>query len=267
MYDDNCTKAYALIWERCAKNLQNKVQSRADFTKIKNNPIELLKAVKEHSLNYQENRYEMSIILDSIKTMIETKQKETESLSDFTRRFKVSRDVMESHIGGPLILTKFVEQMTDYDVNNDTVVKKCKERAFAQFMSLLFLENSDQSKYGSLLKGLNAQQSLGNNQYPTTITKASEVLSEHPFDKQSTKSRNTNNNNSNRNGEKSRSGNDASKTQEEDVDLTNLSFAQMEGKCYKCGKPGHKSPQCRVDQPDINKWAINVAKINTKPNG
>eukprot|EP00978_Attheya_sp_CCMP212_P024669 scaffold77882_cov56-Attheya_sp.AAC.2 len=27
MYDDNCTKSYALIWERCAKALQNKMQS------------------------------------------------------------------------------------------------------------------------------------------------------------------------------------------------------------------------------------------------
>eukprot|EP00978_Attheya_sp_CCMP212_P020209 scaffold57559_cov54-Attheya_sp.AAC.2 len=27
MYEDNCTKSYALIWERCAKALQNKLQS------------------------------------------------------------------------------------------------------------------------------------------------------------------------------------------------------------------------------------------------
>jgi hypothetical protein len=47
--------------------------------------------------------------------MVETLQKENETLSDYTKRFKVSQDVMESHIGGPIVLTKFVKQMTDYD--------------------------------------------------------------------------------------------------------------------------------------------------------
>eukprot|EP00978_Attheya_sp_CCMP212_P028789 scaffold100331_cov51-Attheya_sp.AAC.11 len=73
MYEqDNWIKSYTLIWERCTKALQNKLQSRSDFDSLKNDPIKLLKAVKEHSLNYQENRYGMSIILDSIKAMIDT---------------------------------------------------------------------------------------------------------------------------------------------------------------------------------------------------
>eukprot|EP00978_Attheya_sp_CCMP212_P026302 scaffold86274_cov53-Attheya_sp.AAC.2 len=182
MYKDNCTKSYALIWERCAKVLQNKLQSRSDFDSIKNDPIELLKAVKEHSLNYQENRYEMSIILDSIKAMIDMHQKEHETLSDFTKTFKTSRDVLESHIGGPIVLTKFVEQMADYNALDAYKVEKCNRIAYAQMLSILYLKNSDKKKYGSLLKGLNAQQSLGNNQYPTTITQSSEVLSEHLFD-------------------------------------------------------------------------------------
>eukprot|EP00978_Attheya_sp_CCMP212_P025156 scaffold80465_cov41-Attheya_sp.AAC.3 len=104
MYEDNCTKSYVLMWERSAKALQNKFQSRSDFDSIKNDPIKLLKAVKEHSLNYQENRYEMSIILDSIKAMIEDMhQKEHETLSDFTKKkLKTSTDMLELHIGGPI---------------------------------------------------------------------------------------------------------------------------------------------------------------------
>ena len=31
MYEDNLFKAYALIWERCAKAMQNKIMSRTDF--------------------------------------------------------------------------------------------------------------------------------------------------------------------------------------------------------------------------------------------
>jgi hypothetical protein len=65
-YDDNLFKAYALIWERCAKAMQNKITLRSDFEgSIYNDPIKLLNAVKEHALNYQETRYEMSIISDA----------------------------------------------------------------------------------------------------------------------------------------------------------------------------------------------------------
>ena len=59
MYENNLfLKAYALIWKRCAKAMQNKIVSRSSFeSTIYNNPIELLIAVKEHALNYQETRY------------------------------------------------------------------------------------------------------------------------------------------------------------------------------------------------------------------
>ena len=103
-YTGNMTKSYALVWERFTKGMQNKIQTRTDFeTNIENDPIELLKAVKEHALNYQEHRYAMSIVLDSFRTMMSIKQKDHKSLSDYTKRFKVTKDVMESHIGGPII--------------------------------------------------------------------------------------------------------------------------------------------------------------------
>jgi elongation factor P hydroxylase len=66
-YEDIKIKAHAIIWERCAKGMQVKIKSRKNSEdNIKNNRIELLKAVRQHSLNYQEHRYEMSIILDAL---------------------------------------------------------------------------------------------------------------------------------------------------------------------------------------------------------
>ena len=47
IHNDNIFKAYALIWERCAKAMQNKISGRSDFkTRIYNNPIEVMKAIK-----------------------------------------------------------------------------------------------------------------------------------------------------------------------------------------------------------------------------
>jgi hypothetical protein len=47
-------------------------------------------AIKEHALNFQENRYSMSIILDAMRMLFNTKQKEGESLQDYTKRFRVA---------------------------------------------------------------------------------------------------------------------------------------------------------------------------------
>jgi len=91
IYNNNVTKAYALFWDRCAKGMKNKIEARSDFKeKVDNNPFELLQAIKEHSLNYQEKKYNMSVILDSIRTLIGTRQKEGEALQDYTKRFRVT---------------------------------------------------------------------------------------------------------------------------------------------------------------------------------
>ena len=41
-----------------------------------------------------------------------------------------------------------------------------------------------------------------------------------------------------------------------------LSFTQLEGKCYCCGKAGHKSPQCWMrDKIPREEWAINKTQL------
>jgi hypothetical protein len=137
-YDDNLFKAYALIWQRCAKAMQNKVMARANFeTEIYNDPIRLLKAVKEHALNYQETRYEMSIISDAFRAVFNVKQKESESLQDYTRRFKTAREILESHLGGQIILAKFVRTMPKYDTKNVELTQDCIEKASEQLFAFL----------------------------------------------------------------------------------------------------------------------------------
>jgi hypothetical protein len=192
----------------------------------------------------------MSIVFDAIKTYMNAKQKEGESLQDYTKRFWVTKEVMESHVGGPLIFTKILSQTDGYtQLPMDTIYQEknaiIEKQVYEQFNALAYLKNSDQAKYGSLLQGLATQLSLGNDQYPKTITDANSVLSNHKFDifKQS-----------NRMHQKHYQ--DQQK-HEQESEKVNLSFVQMEGKCYCCGKPGHKSPQCRFKDKPKSEWAIN----------
>lgn len=104
-----------------------------------------------------------------------------------------------------------------------------------QILAFKYLDNADKTKYGSILTGLNNQQSLGNDQYPKSVTESNNVLSNHKFDAMPSKSGGKNKNNlseGNKNIEK--------KDEDKEDEEVNLSFAQLEGKCYSCGKAGHK---------------------------
>ncbi len=239
-YENTKTKAYGLMWEMCSLALQQKLQQRKDFKeKIEDNPIELLKAIQVHAMSYQESRYPMTTIYDAFRNMIKCKQKENESLNDYMKRFKSVREVLESQIGGPIVLPKLKEQLKMKD-----------EEVFEQFMAYMIIANSDRSKYGSILGGLNTQYSLGNDQYPKTVVQAVTVMSNHKFDKKPSEHK--------KNNDKKKEEKDSNEEEEN----PKLSFAQMEGKCYCCGKAGHKSPNCRYKDKPKSEWAINNAKAN-----
>ena len=58
-YELNMTKAYAFLWEQCAKGMQSKIEAGETFiSKVKNNPLELLIIIKQHALNSHEHRYD-----------------------------------------------------------------------------------------------------------------------------------------------------------------------------------------------------------------
>ncbi len=229
--------------------MQNKIEARSDYNELKDDPIKLLKAIKQHALNYQEHRYEMSIILDALRLLVNLKQKENENLQEYTKRFKTARDVFESHLGGPMELTKFMKTMKDYDAKDEEKISKCRTKAFQQFLAFLYLDNSDRSKYGSLLTGLHTQQSLGQDQYPKSITDANNILSNHRFD--NPPKRNGSENSTNKKKETDES------TKEE---MPEMSFAMLEGKCWCCGKSGHKSSTCRDRTKPKDEWVINKLK-------
>ena len=118
----------------------------------------------------------------------------------------------------------------------------------------MYLVNADERKYGSVVKGLNSQKALKNDQFPKSIIEGNNVLSTHRFD------------NANRSSQNSRS-HPRDRQERNDAGPT-LNFVQLEGKCYCCGKPGHKSPQCFMkDKTKREEWAIKkiqMTQLNNK---
>ena len=109
----------------------------------------------------------------------------------------------------------------------------------------MYLQNADQSKYGSILKILNDKKSLNNDQYNKTMFEATKVLINHWYN---------NANQMNRHKKGQDQNND--KDEENNENVPGLAF-MMDGRCYCFGKVGHKYPQCRYKDRPRNEWVIN----------
>ena len=97
--------------------------------------------------------------------------------------------MLEAQYGGPLAAYKYMEQEEDYDSKDEAAINKCHKKVFEEFLAVLYLKNTNQKKYGSILTGLNTQQTLHNDQYPKTVIDANNVLSNHRFDNAQSQSR------------------------------------------------------------------------------
>ena len=80
-------------------------------------------------------------------------------------------------------MSKFVENAAEYkSLTTNVEKKKLKDESFARWTMYVYLSNSDQNKYGSLMKHFKMQYVLGNNQYYTSISSAKDVLINHTWD-------------------------------------------------------------------------------------
>jgi hypothetical protein len=87
----------------------------------------------------------MSIILDSLKNLLNTRQREGEYLQDWTKRFWTTKEILESHMRGPIILHKIVMHNPDFDTTDPKILHKCYETASETFLTYSYIENADQS--------------------------------------------------------------------------------------------------------------------------
>lgn len=183
--DNGLIKAYSLIFMNyCTKAMQIWIEEHPDFSsKIKNDPITLLEAIETLTHDPIWARYPFASMTEAITRLVNSPQYENENLLDYVKRFKQYRDVLKTHIGKK-VFNDFVENTVEYHALSGNHMKEqaMKDATFEQWCVFLLIRNSDQNKYGSLVKGLISQYSMGNDQYPKTITAATNVLSNHRHD-------------------------------------------------------------------------------------
>lgn len=138
-YELNLTKAHALLIGRCTKGMKEKLKARMDWElKVSKDPIELLKAIKEEALSYQDNKYPAAIVLNALTNLLTCKQQHGESLQDYTSRFKNYRDVLMSQMGGPIVIQKMVEvdpSFTAAAAKSQDKLKDIQTKTYKEFLA------------------------------------------------------------------------------------------------------------------------------------
>ena len=82
-YRKNKGSAAALLWSQCSSGMKAKLQARDDFDDIEHDPVKLLVAIKEHSMNYEATECAMKTVMESIKNFVNLKQYPNEHLNDY----------------------------------------------------------------------------------------------------------------------------------------------------------------------------------------
>jgi hypothetical protein len=186
------------------------------------------------------------------------KQRSDESLSEYSKRLFQELDSFKS-LSGRKIFNSACEKLEDYATTADQ--DKFKKDAFDAFTSILFMKNSDQRKYGSLLQSLKSDFSLGTDKYPKTKEKTLDALSNHPFDQKFVDAKKKN---------REHKGENAPNMIHDEI-LSNFAQGPKEHLiCHYCGKKGHAAPACTLREKIAREnWYIHKisAKSQSKHNG
>jgi hypothetical protein len=108
-------KVYSLIFlQHCNKMIQDRITGHPEFkSKIENDPIELLKAVKILINNLDRARYPYASMTESITRFMTCRQQENESLTYYVKRFKSNQDGLAQTMGKDF-LKKFSDNTWEY---------------------------------------------------------------------------------------------------------------------------------------------------------
>ena len=252
-YTDNCNKTYGLILGQCTQGVKNKLESEQcwDTIHAQHDPIELLKLIKQVTLNYQDSKYTYKSIFKTMNDFHSAKQYEGESLTDYVKRYKILKDLMEIH-HGPLQFSVHITSHPDLKPNLSNQ-KDLTKVAYNKYVAYAFLHGLDTKRHGNLVTELDNQWAMGDDKFPKDLS-AAVTQAAHYKDFKSNSSRHRNQQLGAHQGDSEEETNFAQQGRGKggafDKEAREAFLAKAICRC--CGEQGHTSPHCQAIKPKYN---------------
>ena len=129
--------------------LQHRIKAKTEYkSKIKGDPIKLLEMIKENSLSLNDKKKADIVVINAIMNLMTTRQSGDEDLTEYTKHVKAVRDLCKEKYGGIFKIAMLTQKESRWGSNQETSYKT----AYTSFLSILYLKNMDQTKYGSFSK-------------------------------------------------------------------------------------------------------------------
>ena len=223
-YEEDKAKVFVIVIGRCTKAMKNRIEKLDTFEEmeLKNDVIKLVAAIKQQIFDANERKYSSLRMVLAWKKLTYCRQFDNEDLIDYYKRFVGMIEMVELSFG-------------TIKPNDDDDEERTK------FIAMMFMDGVDKKQYGSLLKDLETDHSLGKTDvYPTTLESALQVLILFS---------------------------------EKKLKKTAVTLVQEERKCWECGSTAHVKADCPQWKEKQSKkgtsttTGTNVAQIHVNDEG
>jgi hypothetical protein len=184
-----------------------------------------MRIIERYRVSVVSTRHPYDLVVDSWINLVQTKQRDDETVLEYTQRFSSASDMYIALAGGPYCAETLVFDHPDFDKADMGKVEYCRADVAERLLTKFYIKNADVNRF----EELQSQQSLNNDQYPRTVLAAQVILEDWNksyYDQQQKYSQ------------------DVSKAARDDVanqittvdEIPELTFQLLERHCWCCGQ-------------------------------
>jgi len=190
-------QAYALVLGQCSPTVRSRLEASPKWssTDAASDVIALLKMIRSSLYSGATSRQAMHGMLEAQKRFVTIQQTSRMSNAKYLELFQNTLAAYE-HLGGDLGISKdmmqpYVEASNAYAITEDEW-KAAAVRARDEYLGIRFLLGSDPNRYASLTAEVENSFTRGTSSYPSSLTKAYDMLVNYvdPSKKRSSEDRN-----------------------------------------------------------------------------
>ena len=165
---------YTIIWGQCSDLMQSKLEADETYSSIKaeNDVVGLIAQIRAITNQIDSNVHPFLALDEARRRFYKLRQGDDEKLSDFYKRFKEVKGILEHYSSGVAVDEKLVQYMQDSDKSLTVVEATVKTRNRIEAMA--FLRSIHRGRYGAVLVDLRNEFTKGRDTYPKDLTKAYE---------------------------------------------------------------------------------------------